>query len=125
MAKQNQVQSRSYDSGADLSGDQYRIMALSSGKVVRQTSSSAASAGVLQNNPDAADQASEVAYMGQVKIVAGAAVAQDALVMSDTQGRAITATGSGNRVLGQARKAVGAAGELLEVDLNVVQPQLP
>ena len=72
MAKQNQVQNRSYDSGADLSADQYKVMVLSSGKVILQTSSLTHSAGVLQNNPDAADQAAEVAYGGQVKIVAGA-----------------------------------------------------
>lgn len=124
MATQQQVQSFSYEAGADLSADQYRIMALSSGQVVRQTSSSAQSAGVLQTNPSAQGDVAEVAYSGIVKIVAGAAVAQDALIMSDTQGRAITATGSGNRVLGQARSAVAAAGELLEVQLGA-QPQLP
>lgn len=123
MAKQNQVQSRSYEAGADLSADQFRIMTLSSGQVVRQTSSAGDSEGVLQNNPSAQGDAAEVAYAGQVKIVAGAAVAQDALVMSDTSGRAITATGSGVKLLGKARKAAGAAGELLEVDLGV-NPQI-
>ena len=38
MAKQNQVQSRTYEAGADLSGDQFRIMTLSSGQVVRRSS---------------------------------------------------------------------------------------
>ncbi len=123
MAKQNQVQSRTYEAGADLSGDQFRIMTLSSGQVVRLTSSSGDAVGVLQNNPDAQGDAAEVAYAGQVKIIAGAAVAQDALVMSDTVGRAITSTGSGTKILGKARKAVAAAGELLEVDLGV-NPQV-
>lgn len=123
MAKQNQVQSRSYEAGADLSGDQFRIMALSSGQVVRQTVVTASSEGVLQNNPSAQGEAAEVAYAGQVKIVAGAAVAQDALVQSDTAGRAITAVAL-SRVIGRARKAVAAAGELLEVDLNAHQALL-
>ena len=123
MAKQNQVQSRSYEAGADLSGDQFRIMALSSGQVVRQTSSAGDSVGVLQNNPSAQGDAAEVAYAGQVKIVAGAAVAQDAQVMSDTTGRAITAATATNKILGRARKAVAAAGELLEVDLGA-NPQI-
>ena len=123
MAKQNQVQSRSYDSGADLSADQFKIMALSSGKVVLQTDVTVSSTGVLLNNPDAADQAAEVAYAGQVKIVAGAAVSLDALVQSDTVGRAITAVAL-SRVIGRARSAVAAAGELLEVDLNAHQPLL-
>ena len=123
MAKQNQVQSRSYEAGADLSADQFRIMTLSSGQVVRQTDVTVSSEGVLQNTPSAAGEAAEVAYAGQVKIVAGAAVAQDALVQSDTSGRAITAVAL-SRVIGRARKAVGAAGELLEVDLNAHQPLL-
>lgn len=117
MARQQQVQSLSLEAGADLSAAQFRVMALSSGQVVQQTSSSAQSVGVLQNNPSAQGQAAEVAYAGLVKIVAGAAVAQDALVMSDTQGRAVTAT-STNRVIGQALSAAGAAGELLEVLLQ-------
>ena len=123
MAKQNQVQSRTYEAGADLSGDQFRIMTLSSGQVVRQTDVTVSSEGVLQNNPSVIGEAAEVAYAGQVKIVAGAAVAQDALVQSDTSGRAITAVAL-SRVIGRARKAVAAAGELLEVDLNAHQALL-
>ncbi len=123
MAKQNQVQSRTYEAGADLSGDQFRIMTLSSGQVVRQTVVTVSSEGVLQNTPSAQGEAAEVAYAGQVKIVAGAAVAQDALVQSDTAGRAITAVAL-SRVIGRARNAVAAAGELLEVDLNAHQALL-
>lgn len=47
-----------------------------------------------------------------VRWVAGAAVAAGAYVSSDAQGRAVTGTAN---VFGRARKAVGAAGEVLEV----------
>ena len=124
MAKQNQVQSRTYEAGADLSADQFKIVKLSAGQVVLQSASNLLSTGVLQGNPSAQGQAADVAYAGQVKIIAGAAVSQDALVMSDTVGRAITGTGAGNLIIGQARHAAGAAGELLEVDLNMDQPAL-
>ena len=126
MAVQQQVQSVSLEAGADLNADQFKVMALSSGQLVLQTSSSAASLGVLMNNPENQGDAAELAYAGIVKIVAGAAVAQDAIVMSDTVGRAIPATGSGNRVLGQVTGlAAAGAGELIEVLLQSVQAQLP
>lgn len=47
-----------------------------------------------------------------LRVVAGAALAQNALVASDAQGRAIVGT---TNVFGKVRKPVGAAGEIVEI----------
>ena len=54
---------------------------------------------------------------GVIKVEAGAAVAVDANVSSDNQGRAITSA-SGNRINGKALQAASAAGEMIEVLLT-------
>lgn len=54
-----------------------------------------------------------------VKVVAGAAVAANAKVMSNAQGRAVTAT-AGNAAVGVARNSVAAAGDILEIVFNNV-----
>lgn len=56
-----------------------------------------------------------VQMLGIAKVTAGAAVALNAEVMSDTSGRAITAATTGNRVCGVALQAAGAAGDIIDV----------
>lgn len=101
--------------GADLSAAQYRFVELTSaGKVTQCNAQGELALGVLQNDPDADTRAAEVAIGGVTKVTLGATVAANAKVMTDTTGRAITATAT-NHVLGLCIKggAVGEVGEVL------------
>jgi len=104
---------------ADLSTHQFKFVDVnSSGKVILNVTAGAAVLGVLQDKPDAADKVATVVGTGggQVsKVKAGATVASGALVMSDTAGLAITATGT-NTAMGKALVG-GAANELITVAL--------
>lgn len=71
--------------------------------------------GILQNTPNLGE-ACDVAFIGETKAVAGAAVTRGDLLMTDTHGRLITAT-STNQVVGQAKESAGAAGVVFAVNL--------
>lgn len=73
--------------------------------------------GVTMNAPAAANDPTEFAVDGVVKVVAGAAVVAGVEVMSDASGRAITAT-STNQILGIALKSAAALGEVIPVLLK-------
>ncbi len=119
MAVEEKVQCLNLLAGADLSSDQYKFCYLSAAKtVLRVATSGASSIGSLQNEPAAAGRAAEVAFSGRVKVLAGAAVAAGAKVMSDATGRAVTATDD-SQVLGTAVIAGAAAGDVMEVLLSL------
>jgi hypothetical protein len=105
--------------GADLSTGQHKIVKLNgSGQAILATVQGEKVTGVLQDKPSAAGQAASVAKTGSVtKVVAGAAVAAGALVMTDASARAITATAT-NYAFGQALTASSGAGQLISVYLN-------
>lgn len=115
MALSERLNSITRPAGADLSAAQYRFVELdTAGKVTQCNTQGELALGVLQNDPDAADRAAEVAVIGSVtKVTLGATVAANAKVMTDSTGRAITAT-STNHVLGLCIKG-GAVGEIGEV----------
>ena len=103
--------------GADLSASQYRfVKENAAGKIVATHTAGAAVMGVLQNNP-ANTRAATVMRTGATKVVAGAAVAIDALVTTDTAGRAVTAT-TGQTIAGVARIAAAGAGEIITIELE-------
>ncbi len=61
-----------------------------------------------------------VAYAGRVKVEAGAAYSDGALLTSDANGKAVAAapaTGTNNRVIGYALEAASADGDLVEIML--------
>lgn len=94
---------------ADLSSYQYYGVKMnSSGKIVLASTGDAI-AGVLQDAPDAADRACEVAYGGLSKAIGGAIIAAGAEVQVDATGRFVTKT-TGERS-GIAWEACGGAGQ--------------
>ena len=90
----------------DLRGHQYKPVDLSGGVGV----TSLLSVGILQNKPNTGDHAT-VAYRGQMKAYAGAAIASGALIGVTTSGFIITVTGSAS--VGYAKTAA-ASGDLFE-----------
>jgi hypothetical protein len=70
----------------------------------------------------AVGQHTSIATGGQVKVVAGAAIAAGAKVASNAAGKAVTAT-AGENVAGIAQHAVAADGQLvtIEIDRSILQ----
>lgn len=105
------------NAAADLSANQYRFVRRNGSGLIALIGTAGQQAdGVLQNKPKAARNCT-VMETGISKVVAGAAVPIDSLVMSDVQGRAVVAT-TGLQILGRALIAAGAAGEIISVDLS-------
>ncbi len=67
--------------------------------------------GVMQNNP-AVGEAMSIAYAGPSKVVAGAAIAANKIITSDTSGRAAAVT-SGDMAMGRLLEASGANGDVV------------
>ena len=111
----------SLEASADLSAAQHHCVDVdSNGRVAVVTGSGDDVAAILQNDPDALGNAAALMKTGISKVVAGAAVAAGALVMSNASGRAITAT-SGQVVFGRALEAAGGDGEVIPVLLGETQ----
>lgn len=123
MAVQEQFQSISLPAAGDLSAAIYRFMLVdSSGNIAVVGAAGGDADGVLQNNPAAAGRASEMAYAGVVKVVAGSGgLSAGDKVQSDATGGAITAA-SGDHVLAKALEdvAAGAIGRVLLVSKHIL-----
>lgn len=103
--------------GADLSASQYRaVKGNGSGNYILASVAGERVVGVVQNKPTSG-KAATIAVRGITKMVAGAALALNAEVMTDNQGRAVLAT-AGLQILGRAVIAAGAAGEIISVALD-------
>lgn len=117
MANEVPGQVISLEAGADLSAKQFFFIEHAADGQVDPAGAGADADGVLQNKPSAADQAASIMINGVSKVSAGAAIARDALVMSDANGQAVTALG-GSKVLGKALEASGGADEIIKVLLR-------
>lgn len=106
----------SVPASANLSADQFCFMTIdTNGNLVPVSTQGAQADGVLQDKPDAAGEAGQLAIATSVsKVIAGAAITAGAQVMSDASGHAITAT-TGNYVAGKALDAAAASGILIRV----------
>lgn len=102
------------EAGSDLSTKQYFLASLSSGRVAT-TGAGAAAIGIILSGGAAAGRATTVLTVrGAIsKAVAGAAVAVNDALESDSSGRVITRS-SGVRV-GIALEAAGAAGDIISI----------
>jgi len=76
MATENKILDVSYPAGEDLSSNQYRIVILSSGTILRPNAATDVPLGVLQNAP-ASGEAASVRLIGISKIVFGETVAEN------------------------------------------------
>lgn len=101
----------------NLSAHQFKFVTIGASGAALNTTVGGIVDGVLQDKPTAAGEATQVAFSGVSKVVAGALVNKGAEVMSDANGKAVTAT-TGINVAGRALEAAGADGELIAVLLN-------
>jgi len=102
-----------FEAGADLSLLQFRAVKLNANGDVIQSTAGDFSLALLQNKPILGESA-EVDLDGISKGEAGAAFAANLELMSDANGRLITAT-SGNRVVAVSLKPAAALGDLVSV----------
>jgi len=106
---------------ADLSGSQFFLVDVDgsgAGNVAGKAAlslSGASALGVVQNKPSSG-QATQIRTEGITKVVAGAAFASGALVMSDANGRAIAVT-AGSYAIGKALTAATALGDVVTIKL--------
>lgn len=92
---------------SDLSALQYRFVTTNSAGAIILAGAGAVVLGVLQNKPLSGEPAA-VAIAGVSKVVAGAAYAGDANLVSDANGKAVAAA-TGDYIRGRALGAPGAA----------------
>lgn len=119
MALEQNLNSRTFEAGGDLSGNQFHFVTLAADGQVDTTGAGASATGVLQDdNGDAAGKAVVVAVGGRSKVSAGGAVAVGDNVASDANGQAVTAS-TGDVILGVARSATSNADEILSVELTL------
>ena len=114
MAFTENMQTRSYVAGSDLSAKQFRFVSLAADGAVDATGAGAAAAGVLLNDPAAAGAAG-VAYDGRVTVVCGGTVTRGGEVASDAAGEAVDAT-TGDAILGYALET-GADAQVITIEL--------
>lgn len=129
MAYEENLRSRSMDADASVGiytgvpglpgsavpngGMQYRLVKPTGAHQVGLCTSAAdIPAGVLQNKPQGPGHACTVAYEGVTRVIAGAAISAGALLVSDGQGRVVTAT-TGQRATLRAQLAAGGASEVI------------
>lgn len=104
--------------GADLSASQYLLVKLNaSGAVVLCTASTDLPIGVLVNKP-VANQPCELVVIGVTKVVAGAAISANTVIMPNASSQAIAWTATNTKSGKTLAKAAGGANELVEVFVN-------
>ena len=107
--------SYSLEASTDLSLNQFHAVAVDGNGQAALAGNGAQIAGVLQNKPEQLGDPCTLVQTGITKMKSGAAVTQGAEVMSDADGEAIAATGSGNRVIGTALEAASGPDEIISV----------
>lgn len=95
---------RSFKSTNDLSAKQYFIVKLSSGNVVLASAATDVLLGVLKNKPKASENADVqlVNSQGTCKVKAGGSITAGNMITSDSAGKAVATTTTGNYILGMA-----------------------
>lgn len=123
MAVQRQVgsQTDAKESAVDLTGKEYHFAARAADGRFTLPVLGGKVAGVIQEGK-AAGRHSSVATGNQLKVVAAAAIPVGSKIAAAADGRAVVAV-LGNEVVGEAISATGAAGELLEIDMDRTGPQ--
>lgn len=116
MAYQKPGLTESFDSAADLTGKEYFLAVVDSSAQADLAGAGENAVGTIQEGK-VAGKHSTLMLSGITKVVAGAAVAAGAKVMSNAAGKGITAT-STNHVVGVALTAAGAEDEVFAMHIG-------
>lgn len=103
--------------GADLSSSLHLFCKINSSERLVLAGSGEDAVGVITEG-NIEGRAATYQRAGIAKVIAAGVVAAGAKVMSDSTGKATTATGAGVTVMGTARNGAAAAGELIAVVLD-------
>lgn len=114
MAYQESKRSLTFEAGQDLSAKQFFFVTVAADGQVDPTGDGLFADGVLQNDPDAAGKAAEVAVGEVIKVQCGAAVTAGDDVAADANGAAVTAA-TGDIIMGKALEAASGAGSQIAV----------
>lgn len=118
MSSYDNKQCVTLEAGSDLSSSQFFFVSVSADGQIDATGDGLHADGVLQNDPDAAGDAAEVAIGGIVKVICGGAVTRGGAVASDASGEAVDAA-SGDVILGTALET-GTDGDIIRI---IFQPR--
>lgn len=122
MATESLGNTRTMIAGVDLSAQQYRFLRRdAAGQALVALAGGLNHAGILQNAP-ILGRAATVGTNGRSKVVAGAAITLPANLTSDATGRAVAIAAGTDRILGSAVGGATAAGQIIEIDLDVRNP---
>jgi len=116
MAVHTDGNNYSREAAANLSAKQYFVLKSdSAGKAVLAAAATDAITGVLANAPTSGETADIVGINGSgtYKVKLGGTVTKDAYLTSDSAGKAVATTTTGNRVFGRALVA-GVANDVIE-----------
>lgn len=118
MATEQILKGISVPASADLSGNQfYFVYVNTSGQLAIPASAHIDVDGVLQDKPNAAGRAGDMAVFGVCKVITASAVAVGDYVTNDNAGKGVTAT-SAQKAHGRALTASAGAGEIISVLLG-------
>jgi hypothetical protein len=117
MATENALQTRSYPASGDLSASQYCFMKITSSQLAVASVSGTDAVGVLQNKPDAANKAGNIAYGGTTKVLCGGTFSAGDRITCDASGKAVGFVSGDAYSLGTAM-ADGSSGKISSVLLD-------
>ena len=128
MAETGRFFARTMKANADLRTKQYHILRATAAGVTDQASNPGGGPddiiGILGNKPNT-DQGAMVVHGGEYKVVAGAAVTANAMITTNSSGRAVSgAVTSGDWALGQALEAAAADGDLMRCLISMPATQV-
>lgn len=116
MAQSERINPISVPASADLSASQFCFMTINTSGQLALPGAGADALGVLQDKPNAAGRAGELALLrgsGRLKVIAAGTITALDKVKTDAAGKALTAT-TGTHVLGTALQSA-VAGDLFEI----------
>lgn len=106
----------SYPAGEDISALQNRFAKLDTDTQAIKCGNTEEAIGVFYNDVDTAGQGAAIAIGPIVRVCAGAAISTTGVdVMSDANGKAVTATGSGSFKLGKNLDIASGDGHIIRV----------